>query len=54
MKDNNRGKWENPVKRAVREQEEADRIRRAVEAAEHYNYLVKKYGPRKSDPSTPS
>lgn len=50
VKDNNRGKWENPFNKAVKEQEQAEQIMRAVESAEHYNYLKKKFGPRTSDP----
>lgn len=48
MKKDNRGKWENPLKKAIREQEQADQILRSVQAAEHYNYLKKKFGPRPS------
>ena len=48
MKDNNRGKWEYPLDRALREQQQSDQILKAVQAAEHYNYLRKKYGPKTS------
>jgi hypothetical protein len=47
MRKNRRGSYVHPIVRAQREQEQADQIQRTVDAVEHFNYLKKKYGPRK-------
>jgi hypothetical protein len=41
-----RGQHVPQSEQAVREQAQVDRILRSVEAAEHYLYLKKKFGPR--------
>ena len=41
-----REKYVPQKEQAVREQEQADRILRTVEATEHYLYLKRKFGPR--------
>lgn len=53
MRKNRRGVHVHPIVRAEREQEQAAQIQRKVEAVEHFNYLKKKFGPRKPVDDTP-